>query len=203
MSETKELAALRAEVAEMKELLGRPTFQCSDCGSTGPFEDVVYPATPDCPEEYDMRCVECDSLHIDESPRCAFATMQNRLDTERAEAIVRAETAESRVAALEAALRPFALYAAKFDARPLRNADDVIHAIHAGEDGAEIRLSDCRRARALLAPATPCAKCGGDGWVSQHGADTRDCPRVDYIEGAPYCACDGVPCPKCRKEETR
>lgn len=77
--------------------LARPTFQCSDCGSTGPFRDVVYPNTPNGPEEYDIECVECRSLHIEESPRCAFSRAVNRLDEEKGAALERAEKAEAEV----------------------------------------------------------------------------------------------------------
>ena len=82
--------------------LARPTFQCSDCGSTGPFRDVVYPNTPNGPEEYDTECVECGSLQIEESPRCAFSRAVNRLDEEKGAALERAEEAEARVRELEA-----------------------------------------------------------------------------------------------------
>lgn len=49
------------------------------------------------------------------------------------------------------ALRPFADFAAKFNAKPLRGIDDTLYAIHTGTQWeAEIRLSDLFRARAIL-----------------------------------------------------
>lgn len=57
---------------------------------------------------------------------------------------------EARIEALESALRPFALFAEKFDAAPIRGIADTLYAIHAEEKAAELRLSDCRKARAAL-----------------------------------------------------
>lgn len=61
-----------------------------------------------------------------------------------------AVAAREELSNAEDALRPFARYAEKRAAKPLRGLDDVIHAIHAGEDGAEIRLSHCNAARDAL-----------------------------------------------------
>jgi hypothetical protein len=56
-----------------------------------------------------------------------------------------------RVKELEAALRPFANYAEKRDAKPLRGIGDSIHCIHTGtEYEAEITLTHCRHARQIL-----------------------------------------------------
>src|SRR6476660_3207273 len=51
---------------------------------------------------------------------------------------------------LETALRPFATFAEKWNAKPLVGIHDEFYSIHAGEDGATLRLSDCRRALASL-----------------------------------------------------
>jgi hypothetical protein len=52
------------------------------------------------------------------------------------------------------ALKPFALFAEKYDAKPLRQLDDRIYGIHAGTEWeAELSVSDCRKARAALAKA--------------------------------------------------
>ena len=63
------------------------------------------------------------------------------------EANVRAITL---VPELVEALRPFALFAEKWEANPVGTADEF-YAIHGGADGASLRLSDCRRAKELLA----------------------------------------------------
>lgn len=64
-----------------------------------------------------------------------------------AEALIQA--AEERDA-LRGALEPFAEFARKWNAKPLLGIHDDIYSIHAGEDGATLRLSDCRRALAVL-----------------------------------------------------
>lgn len=59
----------------------------------------------------------------------------------------------ARVATLEAALRPFALFAERFDAKPIRGIADEVYGIHGGDVepiGASLRLSDCRKARKAL-----------------------------------------------------
>ena len=94
-----EIDDLRSQLAEAKERLGRSMFQCAECGSTGPFRDVVYPSTPNGPEEYDIACEECGSLKIEESPREAFHHMLLRAD----EANARAEDAEEKLAEVMAA----------------------------------------------------------------------------------------------------
>lgn len=50
----------------------------------------------------------------------------------------------------EAALRPFADFADAWDRKPIRGLDDVLYGIHSGEDRGELRLSACKRARAVL-----------------------------------------------------
>lgn len=47
-------------------------------------------------------------------------------------------------------LRPFANFAEKFNAKPLRGIADEFYVIHSGDDGAALRLSDCQRALDLL-----------------------------------------------------
>jgi hypothetical protein len=64
------------------------------------------------------------------------------------------ETTEE-VRRLRDALAPFARFAEQWNRNPLRGIDDVLYAIHAGADRAEIRLSDCRRALAALRPSSP------------------------------------------------
>lgn len=57
----------------------------------------------------------------------------------------------SRVAKLEAALRPFAKYARARAAQPLRGLGDTIHLIHPGSPHeAELTLTDCNAALAAL-----------------------------------------------------
>lgn len=63
--------------------------------------------------------------------------------------------AQAKVASLRAALRPFAEFARKFDAAPITNVEraDVLYGIHGGsrfENGADLRLSDCRAAQKAL-----------------------------------------------------
>ncbi len=55
--------------------------------------------------------------------------------------------------ALRLALEPFALFAERFDAKPLARLHDDLFGIHAGlpELEAYLRLSDCRNASAVLA----------------------------------------------------
>jgi hypothetical protein len=59
----------------------------------------------------------------------------------------------SALALAREALGPFAKFVERFDAMPIRKQDDVLYGIHTGTEWeAEIRLSDLRKARALLAP---------------------------------------------------
>lgn len=74
---------------------------------------------------------------------------------------------ESRDAAREAllmeALRPFAEFAERFHAKPLRGLADELYTIHTGTEWeAALRLSDCERALAALrSPETQaCRHCG-------------------------------------------
>lgn len=60
------------------------------------------------------------------------------------------EESESRVQRLREALEPFARFAAAWRRKPLAGIDDEFYAIHVGEDGASLRLSDCQRAEAAL-----------------------------------------------------
>lgn len=52
---------------------------------------------------------------------------------------------------LRAALEPFAHFARQWERNPLCGIADELYAIHAGERGAALRLSDCQRAAAILA----------------------------------------------------
>lgn len=55
--------------------------------------------------------------------------------------------------ALRSALRPFAEYAERRLAKPIPNLGDSVHAIHTGTEWeAEIRFSDCIRAKRTLEP---------------------------------------------------
>jgi hypothetical protein len=95
----------------------------------------------------------------------------------------RAEKAEQRAERAETALRPFAAFADAWDRKPIRGIHDEVYAIHAGADRGVLRLSDCKAARAALAPvAEPakCSRCDGSGEV-QCG------PPSDGL----------IPCPKC------
>jgi hypothetical protein len=51
---------------------------------------------------------------------------------------------------LSAALEPFADFADKWNANPMRGLDDELYSIHNGDIGASFRLSDCKKARAAL-----------------------------------------------------
>lgn len=56
-----------------------------------------------------------------------------------------------RIAELEAALAPFAAYAEKRLAQPVKGLGDVIHTIHGGTEWeGEIRFSHCLAAHELL-----------------------------------------------------
>ena len=49
-------------------------------------------------------------------------------------------------------LKPFAEFARAFDAKPIRGLDDRLYGIHTGTEWeGELKLSDCRAARAALA----------------------------------------------------
>ena len=107
-----ELERVRAELAEAKD-----TQQCADCGSTGPFTGIVYPCTSNGPEEYDVTCVECGSVAVNESPRSAFHTAERRWTKELEVADARAEKAEAeRDAALKELDEARARGAREFDA---------------------------------------------------------------------------------------
>jgi hypothetical protein len=52
---------------------------------------------------------------------------------------------------LREALAPFAKFAELWEAKPLSGMDDIIYRIHAGTEwDAELRLSDCQKAREIL-----------------------------------------------------
>ncbi len=73
---------------------------------------------------------------------------ETKLETELAR--LREENREMVVA-----LQPFAVYAEKRAAKPIKNLGDSVHAIHTGTEWeAEITLSDCEAARAILARTT-------------------------------------------------
>ena len=75
------------------------------------------------------------------------------------QAVSEVERLRRENAALRTALAPFAKYAERRNAYPLRGLGDVIHSIHAGslDKEAELTLTDCRRARAVLG-TTPAAR---------------------------------------------
>ena len=80
-------------------------------------------------------------------------------EANRAEDVVIVENGAlvSRTRELEAALKPFADFAEKLDAKlaakPMRSLGDNFYGIHIGTDfEAELTLTDLRRARAALAP---------------------------------------------------
>lgn len=64
--------------------------------------------------------------------------------------LVKLEQAEQRAEALARALRPFALFAEKWEANPIRGLADELYTIHSGDQEAVLRLSDCQRARRIL-----------------------------------------------------
>ena len=58
---------------------------------------------------------------------------------------------EARIAQLQQALAPFAAFAKAWDAKPLSALGDEFYGIHTGTEwAASLRLSDVRRARAVL-----------------------------------------------------
>jgi hypothetical protein len=68
---------------------------------------------------------------------------------ERQEILRKLARQTDEIARLRAALKPFAEFARKFDARPI-HLGDALYSIHGGDgvtkDGATLRLSDCRAA---------------------------------------------------------
>lgn len=61
------------------------------------------------------------------------------------------EDKHAEVARLREALRPFAEFAQRYDATPMKGGTDALYSIHGGAGapsgkGAELRLSDCRAA---------------------------------------------------------
>jgi hypothetical protein len=75
-------------------------------------------------------------------------------DADRSNAICDIHLLHETTAQLRAAvdvLRPFAHFAAKWNAKPLRGIDDEIYSIHVGEDGASLRLSGCQSALDFVA----------------------------------------------------
>lgn len=57
----------------------------------------------------------------------------------------------ARLRRAEEALKPFARFAEQFDRMPMNGIADAFYGIHFGtEYEAELKLSDCRRARAAL-----------------------------------------------------
>ena len=87
--------------------------------------------------------------------RLADAEATRRVAMERtAEVLGEKIELERRLASAVEALRPFALFAEKWDAQPLRNIDDEFYSIHTGTQwAASLRLGDCRKARTALAAA--------------------------------------------------
>jgi hypothetical protein len=81
-------------------------------------------------------------VHAIGSPTHGGAAGHARILRERADRAERAETA----------LRPFAAFADAWDRKPIRGIHDEVYAIHAGADRGVLRLSDCKAARAALAP---------------------------------------------------
>lgn len=55
--------------------------------------------------------------------------------------------------ALVNALRPFAKFMERWEQNPLGNQGDILYAIHAGDRGAEIRLSHMKLAKKLVEKA--------------------------------------------------
>lgn len=65
---------------------------------------------------------------------------------------VREDALRALVAEKDAALRPFASFVEKWNAKPLRGADRQFYTIHTGTEWeAALSLDDCERARAALA----------------------------------------------------
>jgi chromosome segregation ATPase len=100
---------LKAQLAEANAALDEeavPKYCCSRCGSLGPFIGITYPATPNGPEEYDMKCEYCGSLEIAESPEGAVLELAQKLDTAEKQLAEAREKhkAEPEVASLSAEL---------------------------------------------------------------------------------------------------
>jgi hypothetical protein len=74
----------KAELRKTEENLAQPDWCCAECGSTEQ-NGIVYPSTPNSPEEYDMECSVCGSMEIAESCMEAASTLGDKLDTCRAE----------------------------------------------------------------------------------------------------------------------
>jgi len=74
---------------------------------------------------------------------------------ERQEMLRKLERQTDEIAALRAALKPFAELAKAFNANPMLGGDDALYSNHGGANapsgkGAELRLSDCRAALKAL-----------------------------------------------------
>lgn len=112
-----------------------------------------------------MNCIKCgrnfsmDVLdHLQRCPGCSYCDNNAEVEADQLRAQLAALRAEN--AELRAALTPFAEFAEKFEQKPISGLDDELYSIHAGQHRAVFRLSDCRRAIAVLAKhaETPTAR---------------------------------------------
>lgn len=95
-----------------------------------------------------IRSVVAAAVAAAEAPATIYvAPLLVELDVTRA--TLAAEREKVRV--LMGALAPFGRFADKWDAHPISRLDDRLYSIHSGDDGAEFRLSDCKKAQAALA----------------------------------------------------
>lgn len=89
------------------------------------------------------------------SPDAVIRLAVERLAEEALRARMAEDAKDAQIKALQDALLPFAKFAYHFNAAPLRGTDDAVYSIHGGEGvtehGADIRLSDCRKALTVLA----------------------------------------------------
>ena len=101
----------------------------------------------------ELRMQTRDALVRQNAKVAALEAERDGIDALWLKARFDAVDAHQRIAVLEAALRPFAKFAEAFDAKPIARLDDEFYAIHTGTQWeASLRLSDCRAARAALAP---------------------------------------------------
>lgn len=100
-------------------------------GYDGTILTTDYPLEPDYPHHVSRAASRCVLVAMTSAERELY-------------------TLRNRIAMLEVCAQPFVEFIDKFDRKPLGGIDDEFYAIHAGEDGASLRLSDLRRLRAAI-----------------------------------------------------
>jgi hypothetical protein len=168
-----ELAALRAEVGILSAAKAGARYIAE--------RDTLRQRLADIEAGHGMRAHECcdevirlrQRLAEVEREREALISSRNNVEEELRRAglsevgppFLRVSKLRQRAERAEKALRPFAAFADAWDRKPIRGIHDEVYAIHAGADRGVLRLSDCKAARAALAPVAeqpqPELPCGG------------------------------------------